>query len=122
MRVTKGQALKLFDIVSASCAMNNVDIGGWPSKSRLQLINEIIDQQDDEVIALGDDPDVIQRMRKLLRDEGVVNRGMGISVIRSNAGVEDVAGVQLRKDGGRDIPSERGARLEETQQKAAYDW
>lgn len=100
MKITKRQALKLFDIVSASCSLN-YSIGGWTAKVRVELVNEIINQQDDENVEMpaGNRMDVIQEIRTRLRDDGVVDRPMG-SAASPNIGTSG---------GGNEA-------------KAAYDW
>ncbi len=104
MRVTKRQALQLFDIVSASLQYDM--IGPWEQYDRRQLVNEIVAQQDD-VLEVEDGDSVVETMRKLLRDQGVVSQGMGIAVNRTEEGVTGVEAVPLR---------------ERTEEKAAYDW
>ena len=102
MKMTKRQALKLFDIVSASCALDQ-SIGGWTTKTRLELVNEIINQQDEDLeLREGNGQDgVIREMRRMLRDEGIVNQSMGPMLPLSvNTGTAS---------GG-------------DKQKAAYDW
>jgi hypothetical protein len=114
MKISKRQALQLFDIVCSAAGIRSY-LGGWSAHDRAELIREIMAQQE-ELHSLGVDaghPDTVDLMRQALRREGIVEQTMGT--------VEPSVLVSQEKEGA---PEPYCYDEDEQRQpgKAAYDW
>lgn len=113
MKISKRQALQLFDIVCALMGIRST-LGGWSARDREQLVREILEQQEglQQLAADAGSESLVSLMRQALRCEGVVDQPLGT--------VEPSVLVPQKKEGA----PEPYCYDEDEQQpgKAAYDW
>jgi hypothetical protein len=52
MKINEKQLIMLYEIAKASCYLQG-DFGGFPSKDRIKLVNDILNQQDNRIVEVS---------------------------------------------------------------------